>query len=153
MRFKIISFSVRTFFPCSPSIQTMTVVCIIYYLKKISWGREGGYSRELNRPVLELLALFQTKKVIFHDFFQSWPLSRNYIKEFANISFSFLFFNLELKRQIRAYTAFFSFENHSQFQTKMSKVYIRFQTEKAQKPYPLGWHMPMWLTVYIREYM
>ena len=40
-------------------------------------------------------------------FFQSWPLGRNYLKEFANISFSFLFFNLELKRQIRACTAFF----------------------------------------------
>ena len=66
------------------------------------------------------------QKVIFHAFFQSWPPGRNYVKEFANISFSFLFFNLELKRQIRAYTTFFSLENHSQFQTKMSKVYIRF---------------------------
>ena len=38
----------------------------------------------------------------------------------------FAHFGLELKRQIRAYTTFFSLENHSQFQTKMSKVYIRF---------------------------
>ena len=44
-------------------------------------------------------------------FFQSWPLGRNYLKEFANISFSFLFFNLELKRQIRAYTTFFFSRN------------------------------------------
>ena len=50
---------------------------------------------------------FRKKKVIFQAFFQSWPLVRNYVKEFANISFSFLCFNLELKRQIRAYTAFF----------------------------------------------
>ena len=33
------------------------------------------------------------KKVIFHAFFQSWPPGRNYVKEFANVSFSFLFFN------------------------------------------------------------
>ena len=29
-----------------------------------------------------------------------------------------------------------SLENHIRFQTKMGKVYTRFQTKTAQKPYP-----------------
>ena len=35
-----------------------------------------------------------------------------------------------------------SLENHTRFQTKMVKVHTRFQTKTAQKPYPLGWHIP-----------
>ena len=31
-----------------------------------------------------------------------------------------------------------SLENHTLFQTKMGKVYTRFQTKTAQKPYPMG---------------
>ena len=31
-----------------------------------------------------------------------------------------------------------SLENHTRFQTKMGKVYTRFQTKTAQKPYPMG---------------
>ena len=31
-----------------------------------------------------------------------------------------------------------SLENHIRFQTKMGKVYTRFQTKAAQKPYPKG---------------
>ena len=31
-----------------------------------------------------------------------------------------------------------SLENHTWFQTKMGKVYTRFQTKMAQKPYPMG---------------
>ena len=31
-----------------------------------------------------------------------------------------------------------SLENHTRFQTKMSKVYTRFHTKTAQKPYPMG---------------
>ena len=38
-----------------------------------------------------------------------------------------------------------SLERDNQFQTKMGKVYTRFQTKKVQKPYPLGWHIPIWL--------
>ena len=29
-----------------------------------------------------------------------------------------------------------SLENHTRFQTKMGKIYTRFRTKKAQKPYP-----------------
>ena len=31
-----------------------------------------------------------------------------------------------------------SLENHTRFQTKMSKVYTRFHTKTTQKPYPMG---------------
>ena len=36
-----------------------------------------------------------------------------------------------------------SLKNHTRFQTKMGKVHSRFQTKKAQKPYPLGRHIPI----------
>ena len=38
-----------------------------------------------------------------------------------------------------------SLKNYTRFQTKMGKVFNRFQTKMAQKPYPLGWHIPKWL--------
>ena len=38
-----------------------------------------------------------------------------------------------------------SLENHTRFQTKLGKIYTRFQTKTAQKPYPLGPHIPTWL--------
>ena len=31
-----------------------------------------------------------------------------------------------------------SLENHTRFQTRVSKIYNPFQTKRAQKPYPLG---------------
>ena len=36
-------------------------------------------------------------------------------------------------------------ENYTRFQTKMDKVYTAVQTTEAQKPYPLGLHIPIWL--------
>ena len=33
-------------------------------------------------------------------------------------------------------------KNHTRFQTKMGKVFSRFQTKTAQKPYPMGRHIP-----------
>ena len=38
-----------------------------------------------------------------------------------------------------------SLENHTQFQTKMGKVPGRFQTKTAQKPQPMGRHIPILL--------
>ena len=38
-----------------------------------------------------------------------------------------------------------SLKNHTRFQTKIGKVYPHFQTKRAQKPYPLGRHIPQWL--------
>ena len=34
-------------------------------------------------------------------------------------------------------------ENYIRFQTKMGKAYTRFQTKTAQKPYPMGRHIPI----------
>ena len=36
-----------------------------------------------------------------------------------------------------------SLENHTRIQTKIGKVYARFQRKTAQKPYPLGRHIPV----------
>ena len=38
-----------------------------------------------------------------------------------------------------------SLKNHTRFQTKIDKVYTRFQTKTPQKPYPMGRHIPIWL--------
>ena len=38
-----------------------------------------------------------------------------------------------------------SLKNHTQFQTEMGKVYTRFQSKKAQTPYPLGQRVPVWI--------
>ena len=38
-----------------------------------------------------------------------------------------------------------SFVNRTLFQTKMGKVYTRFQTKTAQKLYPLGPHMYLYV--------
>ena len=38
-----------------------------------------------------------------------------------------------------------SLENHTRFQTKMGKVYTRFQTKTAQTPYLTGRHISIWL--------
>ena len=89
-----------------------------------------------------------------HTRFQTWPLGRNYVmityiraqtknfyKLFSNshISISFLFFGIEtINTFIHSRS---SVENHPRFQTKISKVYTRFQTKKAQKPYLLGRHI------------
>jgi len=44
-------------------------------------------------------------------------------------------------------------DNHTQFQTKMFKIYTRFQTKTTQKPYPLGAaHTYMSCIPYIGEY-
>ena len=42
-----------------------------------------------------------------------------------------------------------SLKNHTRFQTKMGKVYTCFQTKTAQKPDPMGRHIPQ--TAYKRE--
>ena len=61
-------------------------------------------------------------------FFRSWPLFRPR---------HFLSYALLLS----------SLENHTCLQSKMGKFCIHFQTKMAQKPYPLGRHIPtgIWL--------
>ena len=76
-----------------------------------------------------------------HTRFQTWPLRNNmslllrlerkqkaFVKSLSNSHI-----HLELKHTLRS-----SLKNHTRFQTKMGKVYTRFQTEKAHKPWPVG---------------
>ena len=112
---------------------------------------------------------FRPKNVIFHTRFQTRTLKsisvfrpglkaeimlsllklerkqKNYSNQFSNshISLSFLLiWNLNGK-YVHALRS--SLENHFRSQTRMGKVYTRFQTKTAQKPYPMGRHIPIWL--------
>lgn len=95
-----------------------------------------------------------------HNRFKTWPLLvRNYViitqittaiikKNFSSNALRiriFLFlshsFGLETRKTFIHYHT--SLENHIRFQSKIGKFYICFQS--AQKPYPLGWHIPVWL--------
>ena len=62
--------------------------------------------------------------------------------EFAYFYFFLIHLELTINTFIHARS---SFENHTRFQTKMGKMCTRFQTKKAQKPYPLGRHINIWL--------
>ena len=125
-----------------------------------SRGGGGGYSGEflvgMCRPVLQILTLFQTKNVIFQTRFQDWPLGRNYVfiiytrtqtknslNSFRMRIFLFLSYSLGIETINTFINSPISLENHTRFQTKMGKVYTRFQTKKAQKPYPMGRHIPI----------
>ena len=100
------------------------------------------------RPVLQLLTLFQIKKINFQTRFQTWRWSQNaalhvYINQkschhvrlipqqndFEFAYYSFFLIYLELIHTGRS-----SFVNHTQSQTKMGKIYTRFQIKTAQKP-------------------
>ena len=65
-------------------------------------------------------------------------------KTFLKLRVEFAYFSFFL-----IYNTFIHFlsllENHTRFQTGVGKVYTRFQTETAQKPYPLGRQLPYWL--------
>ena len=61
------------------------------------------------------------------------------IRIFLLLSYSFGIVTMKMFRHSRS-----SLENPTRFQTKMGKVYIRFQTKTAQKPYPMGRHIPIW---------
>ena len=123
----------------------------------------GGYSWEflvgVCCPVFQILSQFQTKNCHFpHPFsdlaskiqtrLQTW-----YLKNYAIISYDplrlpiFLFFSYSFG--IETLNTFIhsrsSLKNHTRFRTKMGKMYTRFQTKTTQNPYPLRWHIPIWL--------
>ena len=132
-----------------------------------SQGR--GYSREnlvgVCRPVFQILTLFPTKKCYFphpssdqtskiHTVFRSGlqpeimssslrlECKQNNSSSPFRISI-FLFLSYAFGNEtINTFLHFrSSLKNHTQFQTKMDKVYTRFQTKKTQKPNP-GLHCP-----------
>ena len=57
--------------------------------------------------------------------------------------YSFFLIHLELKRKIRLTALQYSLEYYTQVQTKIGKGCTRFQAKTAQKPYPLGQHIPI----------
>ena len=65
-------------------------------------------------------------------------------KTFLKLRVEFVYFSFFIN-----YNTFIHFlsvlENHTRFQNEVGKVYTRFQTETAQKPYPLERHLPYWL--------
>ena len=132
-------------------------------------GGGEGYSWEflvgVFRPVPQIQTLFQTKKCHFtnpfsyqtskiHSRFQIWPLGMNYViiirleckqnnssNPFLIRIFLFLSFSFAIETRNTFVHSCSSLENHTRFQTKMGKVYTRFQTKIAQKPYPMGRHL------------
>ena len=113
------------------------------------------------RPVLQILILFRTKNCHFshqfsdlaskiHNLSRDWPLDLNSNKkdflklihfEFAYPFLSFSFGNEPINTFVQSCSFL---ENHTRFQTKMGKLFTRFQTKTAQKPYPMGLHIPIW---------
>ena len=118
-----------------------------------SWGFVAG-----SRPVLQILTLFQTKKIVIsHTRFQTWPLKsrsifrpgvgRNYViityfrmptRIFLKIHFEFAYYSfflihLELKRQTHSCTPV---ENHTRIQTKTGKVYPPVSDQNGAKTIP-----------------
>ena len=105
--------------------------------------------------VLQMLTLFRTKKCHFHVRFQTWPLKSTPIlrsglweiissllrleqpqKRFLKIHFELEYFSLFITHlDYETINTFVhscsSFENHTQFQTKMSKVYSLPRTQTS----------------------
>ena len=125
----------------------------------LSSGR--GYSWEflvgVCHVVLQFLTLFQTEKCHFLHLFSDPALNIMSLlhrldsnkKRFVKIHYKFAFFSfflthLELKKKY-VHTLPYFLEIDTWFQNKMGKVYTCFQSKTVQNPYPLGWHMSMWL--------
>ena len=82
-----------------------------------------------------------SKKLCHH--YLDWNTKKNdfLIRTFLFLSYSFGVERINTFKHSRC-----PLENHTRFQTKMDKVYTRFQTKTAQKPYSLGQHIPIELT-------
>ena len=76
---------------------------------------------------------------------------KNYSNPFRICIFLFLSYSFGIEAIKMFIHPGSSLENPTRFQTKMGKVYTRFQTKMAQKPYPMGRHIPI-LLIYIRDY-
>ena len=57
--------------------------------------------------------------------------------------FFFLSYSFEMETIKTLIHSRSSLKNRTPFQTKTGKVYTRFQTKTAQKPYPMGRHIPI----------
>ena len=110
---------------------------------------------------------FRPKNVIFHTRFQTRPLKsipvfrpcywaeimlsllrlerkqENSSNPFRIRIFSFLFYSFGIETINTFIHSRSSLKNYTRFQTKMGKVQTRFQTKTAQKPHPMGRHIPI----------
>ena len=117
--------------------------------------KPGGYSWEflvgMCRQVLQILTLFQTKQCHFPHPFSDLALleimssllrlerkRKNFSNAFRIRIFLFRFYSFGIERITTFVNFCSSLENQTRFQTQMDKVHTRFQTKKAQKPYPWG---------------
>ena len=87
---------------------------------------------------------------VFRSGLQAWIMSsllrleckqNNSSNPFLIRIFLFLSFSFAIETRNTFVHSCSSLENHTRFQTKMGKVYTRFQTKIAQKPYPMGRHL------------
>ena len=118
----------------------------------------GGYSWEfligVCFPVLQILTQFQTQKCNFlHPFSDQTSKihtrllrleckQKNSSNPFRIRIFLFLSYSFGIETINTFIHSRSSLENHTRFQTKMGKVYTHFQAKTAQKPYPMGRHIP-----------
>ena len=123
------------------------------------WGCAAWFSKSWpdSRPKNVIFRTrFQTRPLNSILVFHTWPLGGNYviitwiraqtnklIKPFRIRIFLFRSYSFGIET-INTFIHFRnSPENLNRFQTKMGKVYTRFQTKTAQKPYPMGQHIPI----------
>ena len=124
----------------------------------------GGYSMEFSVgvccPVLQIPTLFQTKMCHFPDPFldlafkihicfqtcrgQEWV---KFTQKFSSNDVFWILFFLYYSFGVEKTNTFIrsrgSLYNHTRFKITMVKIYTRFHTKTAQKPYPLGQHIPI----------
>ena len=113
---------------------------------------------------------FRPKHAIFHTRFQTWSLKfipvfrpglwhnlashqcrsqelSKFTRKFSSNDIFwillFLYFSFGVEKINTFIRSSGSLENHTRFNTITVKIYTRSQTKTAQKPYPLGRHMPI----------
>ena len=70
---------------------------------------------------------------------------KNYSNLFGIRMFLFLSYSFGIETIKMLIHSSNSLENPTRFQNNMAKVYTCFQTKTAQKPYPMGRHILIWL--------
>ena len=116
-------------------------------ISRRSHGKIGDCEQSIFRPNIKNpypssdLAFRQKSFQHYLSFLRLERKQRNSSNEFRIRIFLFRSYSFGIKMITTFICSRSSLENHTRFQTKMCKGYTRFQTKKAQKPYPLGWHI------------
>ena len=107
--------------------------CYLSYFHCLAFS----YGRARTIPIRCVDAYF------FENGRQKCPFSKNSSNPFRISIFLFLSYSFGSETINTFIHSRSSLENHTLFQTKTSKVYTRFQTKTAQKPYAMGRHIPI----------